>query len=86
MVRLPRLCPAERIYFDDTFQYNLTLANRGASEEEIDRVSRIAKIDEFIDDLPDGYDTQVGDNGVRLSERQQQRVALARALLADADI
>jgi subfamily B ATP-binding cassette protein MsbA len=72
--------------FDDTLRYNLTLANRDASRDEIDRVSRIAKVDEFIDDLPNGYDTELGDNGVRLSGGQQQRVALARALLADADI
>ena len=72
--------------FDDTLRYNLTLANRDASRSEIDRVCRIAKVDEFIDDLPNGYDTQLGDNGVRLSGGQQQRVALARALLADADV
>ena len=72
--------------FDDTLRYNLTLANRDASRDEIDRVCRIAKVDEFIDDLPNGYDTELGDNGVRLSGGQQQRVALARALLADADV
>lgn len=72
--------------FDDTLRYNLTLANRDASQAEIDRVCRIAKVDEFIDDLPSGYETQLGDNGVRLSGGQQQRVALARALLADADV
>ena len=72
--------------FDDTLRYNLTLANRDASRTELDRASRIAKVDEFIDDLPNGYDTQLGDDGVRLSGGQQQRVALARALLADADV
>jgi len=72
--------------FDDTLRYNLTLANRKASQDEVDKVCRIAKVDEFIDDLPNGYDTELGDNGVRLSGGQQQRVALARALLADADV
>ena len=72
--------------FDDTLHYNLTLANRNASQDEVDRVCRIAKVDEFIDDLPNGYETQLGDNGVRLSGGQKQRVALARALLDDADV
>lgn len=72
--------------FGDTLRYNLTLANRDATEDEIERVCEIAKVDEFYDDLPNGYDTQLGDQGVRLSGGQKQRVALARALLADADV
>ncbi|OYR83446.1 multidrug ABC transporter permease, partial [Halorubrum sp. E3] len=51
----------------------------------VERVSEIAKVDEFVDDLPKGYDSQLGDDGVRLSGGQRQRVALARALLTDAD-
>lgn len=72
--------------FNDTLRYNLTLGNRDVSNEELDRVCAIAKVDEFIDDLPDGYDSLLGDDGVRLSGGQQQRVALARALLEDADV
>ena len=72
--------------FNDTLRYNLTLGNRDVSDAELDRVSSIAKVDEFIDDLPDGYDSMLGDDGVRLSGGQQQRVALARALLEDADV
>ena len=72
--------------FNDTLRYNLTLGNREVSEEELDRVCSIAKVDEFIDELPDGYDSLLGDDGVRLSGGQQQRVALARALLEDADV
>jgi subfamily B ATP-binding cassette protein MsbA len=49
-------------------------------------VCAIAKVDEFIDELPNGYDSMLGDDGVRLSGGQQQRVALARALLEDADV
>ncbi len=71
--------------FNDTLRYNLTLGNREVSETELDRVCAIAKVDEFIDELPDGYDT-MGDDGVRLTGGQQQRVALARALLEDADV
>jgi subfamily B ATP-binding cassette protein MsbA len=69
--------------FNDTLRSNLTVGNRGAGYEEIERVSRISRIDDFFDDLPDGYDTELGDDGVRLSGGQRQRVALARALLKD---
>lgn len=72
--------------FNDTLRYNLTIGNRDASEEELERITRIACIDEFFDELPNGYETQLGDNGVRLSGGQRQRIALARALLTDADI
>ena len=73
--------------FDDTLRYNLTIGNRDVDEDELDRICRIARVDEFLSDLPDGYETRVGDDGVRLSGGQRQRVALARALLdADADV
>ncbi|AZQ14287.1 ABC transporter ATP-binding protein [Halorubrum sp. PV6] len=72
--------------FNDTLRYNLTLGNREVADAELDRVCSIAKVDEFIDELPDGYDSLLGDDGVRLSGGQQQRVALARALLEDADV
>jgi subfamily B ATP-binding cassette protein MsbA len=72
--------------FNDTLQYNLTIGNRDISKEKLEEISRIACIDEFLDDLPKGYITQLGDDGVRLSGGQQQRVALARALLKDADL
>jgi subfamily B ATP-binding cassette protein MsbA len=49
--------------FNDTLRHNLTVGNREATPEEIDRMCRIAKVDEFIDDLPAGYDTVLGDNG-----------------------
>lgn len=72
--------------FNDTLRYNLTIGNRDVSEAELDRVVDIACVDEFFGELPDGYETQLGDDGVRLSGGQHQRVALARALLKDADI
>ncbi len=72
--------------FADTLEYNLTIGNRNATRADLDRVCRIARVDEFIDQLPDGYQTQLGDEGVRLSGGQKQRVALARALLTDADL
>ena len=72
--------------FNDTLRYNLTIGNRDVTEAELDRVCEIARVDEFFDDLPNGYDTMLGDDGVRLSGGQKQRVALARALLEDADL
>jgi subfamily B ATP-binding cassette protein MsbA len=72
--------------FNDTLRYNLSIGNRDVSEAELDRVVRIAKVDEFFGDLPSGYETQLGDDGVRLSGGQRQRVALARALLKDANV
>jgi subfamily B ATP-binding cassette protein MsbA len=71
--------------FDDTLERNVTIGNRDATREDVKRVCRVAKVDEFLDDLPNGYDSQLGDDGVRLSGGQRQRVALARALLKDAD-
>jgi len=72
--------------FDDTLKRNVTIGSRDATRREVERVCEIAKVDEFLDDLPDGYESQLGDDGVRLSGGQRQRVALARALLKDADV
>jgi len=71
--------------FNDTLANNITVANREATQTEIERVCEIAKVTQLLDDLPNGYDSQLGDDGVRLSGGQRQRVALARALLKDAD-
>lgn len=71
--------------FNDTLEANITIGNRDASREEVEEVCRIAKVDEFLNELPKGYESQLGDDGVRLSGGQRQRVALARALLKDAD-
>jgi subfamily B ATP-binding cassette protein MsbA len=72
--------------FNDTLRYNLTVGNREATQRELDQACEIAKVTEFLDDLPNGYDSQLGDEGVQLSGGQKQRVALARALLKDADL
>jgi subfamily B ATP-binding cassette protein MsbA len=72
--------------FNDTLRYNLTIGNRDVSNAELDRVCEISKVNEFMNDLPEGYETMLGDEGVRLSGGQKQRVALARALLEDADL
>ncbi|MFC6718696.1 ABC transporter ATP-binding protein [Natrialbaceae archaeon GCM10025810] len=72
--------------FNDTLRANVTMANPDASEVELERACRIAQVTEFVDELPDGYDTELGDDGVRLSGGQRQRVALARGLIEDASV
>ncbi len=72
--------------FNDTLRGNLTIGARNASDVDIREACEIAKVDEFMDELPQGLETQLGDEGVRLSGGQKQRVALARALLTDADV
>ncbi len=72
--------------FNKTLQENITIGRRDATKEEIDRVCEIAQVTEFLEDLPEGYGTHLGDDGVKLSGGQRQRVALARALLKEADL
>jgi len=72
--------------FNESLRYNVTIGNRNVTESEIKRVCEIAEVTEFLDDLPNGYDTTLGEEGVRLSGGQRQRVAIARALLKDADL
>lgn len=72
--------------FNESLRRNVTIANRDANQEEIERVCEIAQVTEFLDELPDGYETTLGEEGVRLSGGQKQRVALARALLKDAEL
>jgi len=73
----------DNFLFDGTVADNIRFSRPDATREEVVRVSRIAHCDEFIRDFPDGYDTVVGERGVRLSGGQRQRVAIARAILAD---
>jgi len=72
--------------FTDTIEGNISYGVPNASFEEVKRVAEIAEADEFIRELPDGYDTIVGERGVGLSGGQKQRIALARTLLKDPDI
>jgi ATP-binding cassette subfamily B protein/subfamily B ATP-binding cassette protein MsbA len=68
--------------FDGTIADNIAYAHRGASREAIAEAARAANAAEFIEALPSGYDTQIGERGVKLSGGQRQRIAIARALLA----
>jgi ABC-type multidrug transport system fused ATPase/permease subunit len=76
----------DNFLFDGTIAANIAYARPHASREEIKAVSRIAHCDEFIEGFEQGYDTIVGERGVRLSGGQRQRVAIARAILADPKI
>src|SRR4029077_5228473 len=72
--------------FDDTVRANISYGRFGAAPDEIEAAARAAAADEFIRELPQGYETLVGENGVRLSGGQRQRIAIARAMLKDAPI
>jgi len=67
--------------FDDTIRENILFGRPSASEEELVMASKSANISEYIDSLPDKYDSQCGENGVRLSGGQKQRISIARAFL-----
>jgi subfamily B ATP-binding cassette protein MsbA len=72
--------------FDDTIEANIAYGRAGASPEEIRQAARNAAADTFIEAMPEGYETTVGEHGVKLSGGQRQRIAIARALLKDAPI
>jgi subfamily B ATP-binding cassette protein MsbA len=72
--------------FDDTVRANIAYGRFGASADAIEAAARAAGADRFIEALPEGYDTMVGEHGVRLSGGQRQRLAIARAMLKDAPI
>ena len=74
------------ILFDDTVKNNIAYAKPNASEEDIIRACKFAASDEFINKLPNGYNTMIGENGVRLSGGQKQRISIARAILKESSI
>jgi ATP-binding cassette subfamily C protein CydC len=73
-------------FFNTSIRENLRLARRSATQEEMESAARAAQIHEFITSLPRGYDTLIGEQGLRLSGGERQRLAIARALLKDAPI
>jgi len=72
--------------FDDSIKNNIAYANRNANEEEIINAAKLSFADEFIDKLPNKYDTIIGENGIRLSGGEKQRLSIARAMLKDSKI
>ena len=72
--------------FDDSIKNNISYANRNANEEEIINAAKLSFADEFIDKLPNKYDTIIGENGIRLSGGEKQRLSIARAMLKDSKI
>lgn len=75
------IVPQDTVLFNDTIAYNIAYGRPGASEADIQSAARAAQMDQFIAHLPDGYNTQVGERGLKLSGGEKQRVAIARTLL-----
>jgi ATP-binding cassette subfamily B protein len=74
------------VLFDDTVMENIRLGKHGATDDEVRAAARAANCDEFVEKLPQGYDTPIGENGAKLSGGERQRISIARALLKDAPI
>ncbi|MEX1660414.1 ABC transporter ATP-binding protein/permease [Thioclava sp. 15-R06ZXC-3] len=78
--------PQDTVLFNDTIRYNIAYGRANASEDEIIAAAKAAKIHDFIIDLPDGYDTSVGERGLKLSGGEKQRVGIARTILKNPPI
>ena len=74
------------ILFDDSVKNNIAYAKDNATQEEIERACKFSAADNFIKKLPNGYETVIGENGVRLSGGQKQRISIARAILKESPI
>ncbi len=75
------MVPQDTVLFNDTLGYNVAYGREGASEKDIEEAARLAQIDGFIKLLPEGYEAQVGERGLKLSGGEKQRVAIARTIL-----
>ncbi|MDQ1610467.1 MAG: ATP-binding cassette, subfamily bacterial MsbA [Pyrinomonadaceae bacterium] len=80
------LVTQETVLFNDTVRYNISYSRPDATDAQIEEAARVAFAHDFIKELPDGYDTIVGERGIFLSGGQRQRLAIARAVLADASV
>ncbi len=78
--------PQDTVLFNDTIYYNIAYGKDAASRDEVIAAARAARIHDFIESLPQGYDTQVGERGLKLSGGEKQRVGIARTLLKDPPI
>ncbi|MFL9912164.1 ATP-binding cassette domain-containing protein [Paraburkholderia sp. RL17-337-BIB-A] len=77
------IVPQDTVLFNETIAYNIAYGRPSATRAEVVRAARAAQLDQFIERLPDHYDTRVGERGVRLSGGERQRIAIARAILKD---
>ncbi|MGN8109014.1 ATP-binding cassette domain-containing protein [Paraburkholderia sp. 22098] len=77
------IVPQDTVLFNETIAYNIAYGRPSATRADVVRAARAAQLDEFIERLPDHYDTRVGERGVRLSGGERQRIAIARAILKD---
>jgi len=75
------MVPQDTVLFNDTIRYNIAYANPEASQQDIERAATLANIHSFVESLPDGYDSVVGERGLKLSGGEKQRVAIARTIL-----
>lgn len=75
------IVPQDTVLFNETIYYNIRYGSPGASREEVERAAQMAHIHHFVQTLPQGYDTLVGERGLKLSGGEKQRVAIARAIL-----
>ena len=75
------IVPQDTVLFNDTIYYNIAYGRPGATRQEVEDAARLARIHDFIAALPDGYDSTVGERGLKLSGGEKQRVAIARTLL-----
>ena len=75
------IVPQDTVLFNETIQYNIEYAKAGATKDEIIHAAKLANIHDFIESLPDGYDTAVGERGLKLSGGEKQRVALCRSMI-----
>ena len=73
--------PQDTVLFNDTIRYNIAYGRAGASQDEVEHAARLAQVHDFVTRLPDGYDTLVGERGLKLSGGEKQRVAIARTIL-----
>nr|WP_170538729.1 ABC transporter ATP-binding protein/permease [Ruegeria arenilitoris] len=78
--------PQDTVLFNDTIRYNIAYGREGASQSEIEAAARAAQIHDFITSLPEGYETKVGERGLKLSGGEKQRVGIARTLLKNPPI
>ena len=80
------IVPQDTVLFNDTISYNIGYGRLGATRDEVEDAARMAHIHDFIASLPDGYDTMVGERGLKLSGGEKQRVAIARTVLKNPKI